>query len=71
MAPRAMGRRRVRVTCGSRLRSHRSLIVQPAPRMTRAPVRKSAVVPMMVLGAAIGVASGAAMRVLKRHGKKR
>lgn len=70
-APRAMGRRRVRETCGSRFRSQRSLMVQPAPRITIAPVRKSAVVPSTVLGVVMGVVRGAARRVLKRHGKKR
>jgi predicted phosphoribosyltransferase len=39
--------------------------------MTRAPVKKSAVVLMTAEGAAIGVAMVAATNVLKRHGKKR
>lgn len=71
MAPRAMGRRRVRETWGSRFRSHRSLILQPAPRMIRAPEKKSAAVPTTLRGEAMGAAMGAANSVLKRHGKKR
>lgn len=71
MARRAIGRSRVRSTCGSRFRSQRSLMVHPAPLMTRAPVKKSAVVLMTADGAATGVAIVAATSVLKRHGKKR
>jgi predicted phosphoribosyltransferase len=46
-------------------------MVHPAPRMTKAPVKKRAVVLMTADGAAIGVAIVAAMNVLKRHGKNR
>lgn len=46
-------------------------MVQPAPRMIRAPAKKSAEVPMAAPGVAIGAAIGAAMSVEKRHGKKR
>lgn len=46
-------------------------MVHPAPLITRAPVKNSAVVPITAEGAAIGVAIVAARRVLKRHGKKR
>lgn len=70
-APRAIGRRRVRATCGSRLRSHRSLIVHPAPRMMRAPLKKSIEVPMTDKGEVNGSVYGAARSVEKRHGKKR
>jgi len=42
MAPRANGLFLVLSTARSRRASHMSLIVQPAPRMTRAPVRKRA-----------------------------
>ena len=70
-APRAIGRSRVRATCGSRLRSQRSLIVQPAPRIMRAPLKKSSAVPTTESGDVMGVARGAARRVEKRHGKKR
>jgi predicted phosphoribosyltransferase len=45
--------------------------VHPAPLITRAPVKKSAVVLITADGAAMGVAIVAATRVLKRHGKKR
>lgn len=68
-APRAIGRSRVLVTCGSRLRSQRSLIVQPAPRIMRAPLKKSNEVPSMERGEAIGTARGAASSVENRHGK--
>ena len=51
-APRAIGRKRVRVTWGSRLRSQRSLMVQPAERMMRAPVRKRRVVERVWVGGA-------------------
>lgn len=71
MAFLAIGRRYVRSTCGSRFLSQRSLIVHPAPRMTKAPVKKRAVVPATAEGAAMGVAMVAAMSVLKRHGKNR
>jgi hypothetical protein len=70
-APRAMGRRRVRVTCGSRFRSHKSFIVQPAPRIINAPLKKRSDVVMTDRGDVIGMASGAANRVENRHGKKR
>lgn len=43
----------------------------PAPRMMSAPAKKSAVVPTTDPGDAMGAARGAAMRVEKRHGKKR
>lgn len=46
-------------------------MVQPAPRMTSAPVKKRAAVLATAEGAAIGVAMVAAISVLKRHGKKR
>jgi hypothetical protein len=46
-------------------------MVQPAPRITRAPVKNRAVVDRMETGVAKGVAMVAARRVLKRHGKKR
>lgn len=46
-------------------------MVHPAPRMMSAPAKNSAVVPITELGAAMGAAKGAAMRVEKRHGKKR
>ena len=71
IAPRAMGRSLVLATCGSRLRSHRSLMVQPAPRIIKAPAKKRAEVASMVLGGVIGDVSGAASRVLKRQGRKR
>ena len=67
----AMGRNRVRATCGSRFRSQRSLIVHPAPLITRAPVKKRAVVLMTAEGAASGVAIVAARSVLNMQGKKR
>jgi len=70
-APRAMGRRRVRATCGSRFRSQRSLIVQPAPRIMRAPPKKRREVLKTDRGEAMGTARGAARRVEKRQGKKR
>ena len=71
IAPRAIGRRRVRVTCGSRLRSQRSLMVQPAPRMISAPLKKRREVPTTERGEAIGTARGAASSVENRQGKKR
>lgn len=71
MARLAIGRSRVRSTCGSRLRSQRSLIVHPAPLITSAPVKKRAVVPMTADGAATGAAMVAARSVLNMHGKKR
>lgn len=46
-------------------------MVHPAPRITSAPVKNKAVVPMTALGAAIGVAMVAASKVLNMHGKKR
>lgn len=46
-------------------------MVQPAPLITRAPVRKSAVVPRTAEGAATGTAIAPARKVLNRHGKKR
>ena len=68
-APRAMGRRRVRATRGSRSRSHKSLIVQPAPRIMRAPAKKhSEVVRTGSGGAAV---YEAAIRVENKQGKKR
>ena len=70
-APLAIGRSLVLVTCGSRFRSHRSLMVQPAPRMTRAPLKNRREVPIAENGDTIGVVRGAASRVEKRHGKKR
>jgi hypothetical protein len=70
-ALRAIGRRRVLATCGSRLRSQRSLIVHPAPRIIRAPLKNKRDVPTTDRGDAIGVAMGAARRVEKRHGKYR
>jgi len=39
--------------------------------MIKAPEKKSAAVPITLKGEAIGVAIGAANRVLKRHGKNR
>jgi hypothetical protein len=47
------------------------LIVQPAPRIIKAPEKKRNVVYAIVPGVAMGVVSGAARRVLKRHGRKR
>ena len=70
-APRAIGRSRVLATCGSRLRSQRSLIVHPAPRMIRAPLKKRREVPTTERGEAIGMARGAARSVENRQGKKR
>ena len=67
--PRAIGRNRVRVTCGSRLRSQRSLIVQPAPRITSAPLKKSREAPMTDRGDAIGDVRDPARSVEKRQGK--
>ncbi len=46
-------------------------MVQPAPRMTRAPVRNRVVVVSTVESGAMGVAKGAARRVENRQGKKR
>lgn len=46
-------------------------MVHPAPRITRDPVKKRAVVPRTVAGAATGLAIVAARRVLNIHGKKR
>ena len=46
-------------------------MVQPAPRMITAPERKSAAMPMVVAGSGIGLAMGAARKVLNAHGKKR
>lgn len=46
-------------------------MVQPAPRMIKAPVKNNAVVPITALGEAIGVAIGAAINVEKRQGKNR
>ena len=45
--------------------------MQPAPRMTRAPVANRSVVPRTVVGEVMGVVRGAAIRVLNRQGKKR
>lgn len=52
-ARRARGRRAVRRTWGSRLRSQRSLMVQPAPRIIREPRPKRAVIVRMVVGGGI------------------
>jgi hypothetical protein len=71
MVPRAIGLNRVRSTWGSRFRSHRSLIVQPAPRMMRAPAKNNVAVEMTSTGVETGEASGAARRVENRHGKYR
>lgn len=71
IAPRATGRSLVRVTCGSRLRSQRSLIEQPAPRIMSAPLKNRNEVPTTDRGVAIGIAKGAARRVENKHGKKR
>jgi hypothetical protein len=71
IAPRAMGRNLVLLTWGSRLRSQRSLIEQPAPRMIRAPLKKSKEVLMTESGVAIGIANGAARRVENKQGKNR
>ena len=46
-------------------------MLQPAPRMIRAPLKKSNDVPSTVSGGVIGAAIGAARRVLKRHGRNR
>lgn len=46
-------------------------MVQPAPRMIRAPVRKRRDVARAVAGGVMGMVSGAASRVLKRQGRKR
>ena len=46
-------------------------MVQPAPRIMRAPLKKRREVPSTESGDVIGVASGAAKRVEKRHGKYR
>lgn len=46
-------------------------MVHPAPLMTNAPVRKSAVVPMTTEGAARGTAIAPARSVLKRQGKNK
>jgi len=46
-------------------------MVQPAPRMMRAPLKKRRDVPRTERGDAIGTASGAARRVENRQGKKR
>lgn len=70
-APRAIGRWRVRVTWGSRFRSQRSLMEQPAPRIMRAPLKKRRDVPRTERGEAIGTTIGAARRVEKRQGNKR
>lgn len=53
MARRARGRRAVRATWGSRLRSQRSFMVQPAPRIVRAPRAKRRVMDKIVVGGAI------------------
>lgn len=46
-------------------------MVHPAPRMMRAPLKKSKEVPTTCNGETIGSVKGAAMSVEKRHGKKR
>lgn len=46
-------------------------MVQPAPLMMSAPVRKSADVPSTAVGAATGTAIAPARNVLNRHGKNR
>ena len=46
-------------------------MVQPAPRMTSAPVAKRAEVASTVDGGVMGEASGAASSVLKMQGKRR
>lgn len=46
-------------------------MVQPAPRMMRAPAKKSAEVLITVRGGVVGLARGAARRVEKRQGRKR
>ena len=77
MAPRAIGRRRVRETKGSRLRSHRSFIAQPAPRMMMEPEKKRRVVVRIVDGGMGRVVVRGerecmeARSVEKRQGKKR
>lgn len=71
MAPRAMGRNLVRVTLGSMLRSQRSLIAQPAPRMMRAPVPKRRVVVRTVGRGVAGSMRVLARRVDHMQGRKR
>src|SRR5256885_1377510 len=68
MAPRAMGRNLVRETCESNSRSQKSLMVQPAERMMKAPEAKRAVVPITETGDRIGEARVEARRVDQRHG---
>lgn len=46
-------------------------MVQPAPRMMKAPATKSAEVPRTLAAEAGGRASGAASSVLNRHGRNR
>jgi len=46
-------------------------MVQPAPRMTSAPLKNRRVVPTTDIGCAIGDAKGAAKRQENRQGKKR
>jgi len=71
MAPRAIGRNLVLVTRGSMLRSKRSFIVQPAPRIISAPVAKRRVVPSTVGRGVIGSVRVPARSVDQRHGRKR
>jgi hypothetical protein len=46
-------------------------MVQPAPRIINAPLKKRDVVPRTDRGDAKGVAKGAAKRVENRHGRNR
>lgn len=71
IAPRAMGRNLVRVTLGSMLRSQRSLMAQPAPRIIRAPAPNRRVVESTVGNAIAGSTRVLARRVDHMHGKKR
>lgn len=69
IAPRAIGRSRVRFTCGSRFRSQRSLIVQPAPRIMSAPVKNNTEVDRTANGGA--AVYDAARRVENKQGKNK
>ena len=69
MAPRAMGRKRVRDTWGSRFRSHKSLMLHPAPRMIRAPVKNKSEVDRTDV--VIEVVYDAAINVEKKQGKNK
>lgn len=69
MSPFARGRFFVRSTSLSRLRSHRSLITHPAPRMMIAPIAKSATI-LIVSGVVFSIPP-CARNIPHKHGKRR